>query len=91
MKEKSKGVASHPVKKPLLSTSSGAKGGKEGDTRVLKEYTYTAKIHKIRNGGALISVGRIIPHDWDYVLVKSKTMRNKVLIEITPININIEE
>jgi hypothetical protein len=87
MKNKEERVASHPVKKPLLSTSSGAKGGKE----VLKEYTYTARVHKIRNGGALISVGRIIPHDWDYVLVKSKTMKNKVLIEITPININIEE
>jgi len=83
MKEKSKGVASHPIKKPLLSTSSGAKGGKE----VLKEYTYTAKIHKIRNGGKLLAVGRVIPDEWNYVLVKSKTMRSKVLIEITPINI----
>jgi hypothetical protein len=87
MKGKSKGEASLPIKKPLLSTSSGAKGGKE----VLKEYTYTAKVHKIPNGGALLAIGRIIPHDWNYVLVKSKTMKNKVLIEITPININIEE
>lgn len=55
------------------------------------QYQYIVKIHKIRNGGKLLAVGRVIPDEWGYVTVRAKTTPNKVVLTITPVTQEVFE
>jgi len=76
-------------KTPSLSPL-GEMEGKTGKLEIIKTYKYTAHRLVIGNGGAMISVGRVIPKEWQLLLVDAtilgkKGKPRKVILEIEPI------
>ena len=68
-----------------VETFKGLQKAEKRESKKENQYQYIVKIHKIRNGGKLLAVGRVIPHDWDYVKVFAKITENKVVLTITPL------
>jgi len=68
--------------------------GKSGKLEIIKTYKYTAHRLVIGNGGAVMSVGRVIPKEWKLLIInatqlgkvtKKGKMVKKVILEIEPI------
>jgi hypothetical protein len=74
-----------------VETYKGLQKAQKRESKKENPYQYIVKIHKIRNGGKLLAVGRVIPDEWEYVTVKAKTTPNKVILTITPVTQEVFE